>query len=98
MYFLQQIRIRSHNYVYLKIILTQEEEHSQRSRQLTVEFSIHFVHFIHIYMNPLHVMTAKLTKQIKNIGNGQKLKSFCPTGLNFSQIQPHTKMGAEGGG
>ena len=44
MYFLQQrhlqcflFRIRLHNYVCLIIILTQEEEHSQRFRQLSVE-------------------------------------------------------------
>ena len=62
MYFLQQrhlqrflFKIRSHNYVYLIIILTQEVEHNQRFRQLSLEFllsSIHFVHFIHSYMNP----------------------------------------------
>ena len=45
-------RIRSHN-VCLIIILSQEEEHSQRFRQLSVEFSIHFVRFIHPCMNPL---------------------------------------------
>ena len=54
----------------------QEEEHNQRFRQLNVEYSIHFVHFIHTYMNPLHVMNAKLMKQIKDTGNSQKLKIF----------------------
>ena len=34
-------------------------------------------------MNPLHVMTAKLMKQIKNIGNGQKLKIFLPDWFKF---------------
>ena len=42
--------------VYLIILLTQEEkEHSQLSRQISVEIlvrSIHFVHFIHPHMNP----------------------------------------------
>ena len=66
MYFLQQrhlhcflFRKRSHNYVYLIIILTQEEEHNQRFRQLSVEFSIHFVHFIHPYMNLLPHLKKK---------------------------------------
>ena len=60
MHFLQQrhlqcilLRIRSYNYVYLIIILTQEEEYNQCFHQLSVEFSIHFVQFIHPYMNPL---------------------------------------------
>ena len=41
------------NYVYLTIILTQEEEHNQRFHQLSVEFLTHFVHLIHPYMTPL---------------------------------------------
>ena len=59
LYFLQQrhlqwflLRIRSHNYVCLVIILTQEEEYNKGFRQLSVEFSIDFVHFIHPYINP----------------------------------------------
>ena len=39
-------------YADLIILLTQEEEHNQFFRQLTVEYlvrSIHFVHFIHSY-------------------------------------------------
>ena len=74
MYFLQQrhlhcflFRKRSHNYVYLIIILTQEEEHNQRFRQLSVEFSIHFVHFIHPYMNLLpHLKKKLLLKDFKS--------------------------------
>ena len=31
-------RIRSHTYVYLIILLTQDEEHNQLFRQLSVEF------------------------------------------------------------
>ena len=49
-------RIRLYNYVYLIILLTQEEEHNQLFRQLSVEFlvrSINFVHSIHPDMNPL---------------------------------------------
>ena len=49
-------RVRSHNYVYLIILLTQEEEHNQLFCKLSVEFLvrlIHFVHFMHPYMNPL---------------------------------------------
>ena len=34
-------------------MLTQEEKHNQRFRQLSVEFSIHFVYFILPYRNPL---------------------------------------------
>ena len=62
MYFPQQrhlqcflFRIRSHNYVYLIILVTQEEERNQLFHQLSVEFlvrSINFIHFIHPYMNP----------------------------------------------
>ena len=43
-------------YIYIIILLTQEEEYSQLFRQLSVELlvrSIHFVHFIHPYMIPL---------------------------------------------
>ena len=60
MYFLQQrplqrylFRIRSHNYVYLILLLKQEEEHNQLFRQLSLVRSIHFVHFIHPYLGPL---------------------------------------------
>ena len=68
MYFLQQrhlqcflFRILAMLYVQNKIIqlclldnnITQEEEHNQGFRQLSAEFLIHFVHFIHPYMNPL---------------------------------------------
>ena len=38
------------------ILIIQKEEHNQLFRQLSVEFLvrlIHFVHFIHPYMNPL---------------------------------------------
>ena len=47
-----------HSYVYLIILLTLEEEYKQFFRQLSVEFlvrSIHFVHFIHLSMNLLSV-------------------------------------------
>ena len=43
-------RVRSHNYVYLMILLTKEEEHNQFFRQVSAEFLvrlIHFLHFIH---------------------------------------------------
>ena len=45
-----------HIHVYLIILLTQEEEHSQLFPQQSVEFlvrTIHFAHFIHPYMNLL---------------------------------------------
>ena len=48
------------------MILTQEEEeHNQSLRQMSVEFlvrSIHFVHFIHPYMNPLPFFISKLKR------------------------------------
>ena len=53
-------RISTHNYVYLITLLILQEEHNQLCRHLSVEFlvcSIHFVHFIHSYMNPLLPMT-----------------------------------------
>ena len=46
------------------MLLTQEEEHSQLFHQLSVEFmvlSIHNVHFIHPYMNPLPDLAQILT-------------------------------------
>ena len=91
MYFLQQrqlqcflFRIRSYNYVYLIIILTQEEEHDQRFLQLSVEFSIHFVHFIHSYMILLPVLTTLFVERFqKNFCQKILLLRFISTLNNF---------------
>ena len=51
------------------MLLTQEEEHSQPFRQLSVEFlvrSIHFVHFIYPYMNPLPNFEYRAQMMIDN--------------------------------
>ena len=54
-----------HAYIYL-ILLRQEEEHSQLFRQLGVKILvhlIHFVYFIHLYMNP----SPKINKVLKRM-------------------------------
>ena len=78
MYLLQQrhlqrflFRVRSHNYFCLIIILTQKEEHNQRFCQLSVEFPMHFPHFIHPYMNPLPPMDQALKNTYSKPAKGQ---------------------------
>ena len=78
MYFLQQghlqcflFRVRSNNYVCSIIILTQEEEHNQHFRSLSVEFSTRFVHFIHPYMNPLPSFRRNIVAPLRNTWNSE---------------------------
>ena len=75
--------IRSHNHVYLIIILTQEEEHSQLFWQQSAEVlvrSIHFVHFIHLYLN--------LSPQIGHLFHFETLSHF--NLLSFVFIRCHS--------
>ena len=85
-------------YVYLMILLTQEEEHNQLFFQLSLEFlvpSIHFLHFIHPYMNSLPEQKV-LNDFPKNLTNLLLfIKNSSPT---FLLYQPQTvKNFYEGG-